>query len=226
MTFSLAARCSDTGMFGVSITSSSICVAARCAYARAGVGAVATQNVTDPRLGVLALDLLERGFSAPQTIRLLTEERPYIEHRQLTVVDDDGHVACHTGDRTLGRHASATGTACVAAGNLLADEDVPRAMIAAYEACDAGMHLTERLIRGLEAGLDAGGEEDTVHSAAVYVVDRRQWPLADLRVDWHDDDAIGELRRIWGRYEPQLESYLLRALRPEEAPSYGVKGDP
>ena len=61
MTFSLVARCPDTGMFGVAIASSSPAVAARCAYARAGVGAVASQNVTDPTLGPLALDLMDRG---------------------------------------------------------------------------------------------------------------------------------------------------------------------
>lgn len=225
MTFSLVARCPESGMMGITISSSSICVAARCVYARAGVGAVATQNVTDPRLGTLGLDLLERGFSAPQVIDQLTRERPWIEHRQLTVVDDDGHVACFSGGHTLGRHATATGTACAAAGNLLADEGVAGAMVSAYEAAGTDGHLAERLVRALKAGLDAGGEEDTVHSAAVYVVERRQWPVVDLRVDWHDEDPIGELQRLWKRYESEVTPYLTRALNPSEAPSYGVKGD-
>lgn len=225
MTFSLAAWCPRTGQIGLTIASSSICVAARCAYVRANVGAVATQNVTDPRLGALGLDLLARGYLAPQVLDALRRERPWIEHRQLTVVDADGHVACFSGERTLGRHATASGEGCVAAGNLLADEGVPGAMVAAYEAAGTELHLAERLVRALEAGLAAGGEEDTVHSAAVCVCDRREWPVVDLRVDWHDDDVIGELRRLWTRYETQREPYVTRALRPAEAPSYGVKGN-
>ena len=68
MTFSLVARCAETGMFGMAISSSSPAVAARCAYARAGVGAVASQNVTDPRLGPATLDLMERGRSARDAV--------------------------------------------------------------------------------------------------------------------------------------------------------------
>ncbi|MDF2763207.1 MAG: hypothetical protein K0S81_185 [Rhodospirillales bacterium] len=64
MTFSLVGRCAQTGMFGVVVTSSSVCVASRCAWARAGVGAAATQNITDPRLGKLGLDLLQQGHGA------------------------------------------------------------------------------------------------------------------------------------------------------------------
>ena len=70
MTFSLVARCAETGMFGLAISSSSPAVAARCAYARAGVGAVASQNVTDPLLGPLALDFMENGMSAVEAIEL------------------------------------------------------------------------------------------------------------------------------------------------------------
>ena len=68
MTFSLVARCAETGMFGLAISSSSPAVAARCSFARASIGAVASQNVTDPTLGPLALDLMEGGLSAPETI--------------------------------------------------------------------------------------------------------------------------------------------------------------
>ena len=68
MTFSISARCPDTGMFGIAVSSSSPCVAARCAHARAGVGAVATQNVTDPRLGPKGLDLMASGLSAADAL--------------------------------------------------------------------------------------------------------------------------------------------------------------
>ncbi|HSF95655.1 MAG TPA: DUF1028 domain-containing protein, partial [Thermohalobaculum sp.] len=71
MTFSIAARCSETGMFGIAVSSSSPAVAARCAHARAGVGAVASQNITDPALGTRALDLMALGARAPEAITIL-----------------------------------------------------------------------------------------------------------------------------------------------------------
>jgi uncharacterized Ntn-hydrolase superfamily protein len=225
MTFSLVARCAATGMFGVAVTSSSPCVASRCGtWARAGVGAVATQNVTDPRLGHLGLSLLAQGFGAPAVLARLIEGGAYPEYRQLTVVDQDGRTAHHSGAKTLGRHAVAEGPGCVAAGNLLADVGVPHAMIAAHEAATSA-HLAERLVGALEAGLRAGGETSPVRSAGIYVVDRQVWPICDLRVDWHDT-PIAELRAVWEVYRPQMADYLTRAIDPTRAPSYGVPGDP
>src|SRR4051794_30708696 len=120
-------------MFGVAVTSSSPCVASRCGtWARAGIGAVATQNITDPRLGYLGLELLQQGFGANATLARLVEAGAFPEYRQLTVVDMDGRTAHHSGARTLGRHAAHEGAGCVAAGNLLKTEDVPAAMVAAH----------------------------------------------------------------------------------------------
>ena len=68
MTFSLVARCEETGMLGTAVTSSSPAVAARCSYTRSGVGAVSSQNVTDPSLGTQSLNLLEEGLSASEVI--------------------------------------------------------------------------------------------------------------------------------------------------------------
>ena len=83
MTFSLVARCADTGMFGVAISSSSPAVAARCSYARAGVGAVASQNITDPTLGPLALDLMQGGMGAGEAISGVKDLGKFIEYRQV-----------------------------------------------------------------------------------------------------------------------------------------------
>ena len=87
MTFSLVARCERTGMFGVAISSSSPAVAARCSYARAGVGAVASQNVTDPTLGPLTLDLMESGLSAADAVAEVKRRGAFIEYRQVLAVD-------------------------------------------------------------------------------------------------------------------------------------------
>ncbi len=210
-------------MFGASIASSSVCVASRCVWARAGVGVVLTQNVTDPGLGAQGLTLLAQGRGAQATLKALIEAGAFPEHRQLAVVDVDGRVAHHSGAETLGAHGVATGDGCVAAGNLLADGSVPRAMVDAF-AAEPGEHLAERLLKGLEAGLEAGGEAGEVRSAGLYVVDRHVFPIADLRVDWHDA-PIAELRRLWAVYAPQMADYLTRALDPTAAPSFGVPGD-
>jgi uncharacterized Ntn-hydrolase superfamily protein len=224
MTFSLVARCAKTAMFGVVVTSSSPCVASRCGtWARAGVGAVATQNVTDPRLGYLGLALLQQGHGAVSAMAALVAAGAYPEHRQLTIVDQDGRTAHHSGAKTLGRNTVAEGRGCIAAGNLLANTGVPGAMAAAFEAA-AAEHLAERLVSALEAGLAAGGEAGPVRSAGVYVVDRHVWPICDLRVDWHDA-PVAELRRVWTVYRPQMDDYLTRAIDPTRAPSYGVPGD-
>lgn len=223
MTFSITARCPRTGMLGIAISTSSICVASRCVWARAHAGAIATQNITDPRLGSLGLDLMARGFGAQATLEQIVKAGPYPEYRQLAVVDSWGGIAHHTGAKALGNNTVATGPSCVAAGNLLKSTAVPQAMVDGFLS-HPDEHLAERLVQGLEAGVAAGGEVGPVRSAGVYVVDRYPWPIADLRVDWHDT-PIAELRRIWGLYRPQMADYLMRALDPTKAPSYNVPGD-
>jgi len=222
MTLSLVGRCSATGMLGGVITSSSICVASRCLYTRAGVGAALTQNVTDPALGDKMLDLLESGADANTVISQVVAEADYMAWRQLVLLDSGGNSAIHTGAKALGKHASAQGKQCAAAANLLADEQVPQAMVTAFE--QSSGHLALRLITALEAGIKAGGEAGPERSAGVQVVHKVSWPIVDLRVDW-DDDPIPKLRTIWNEYQPQLEPYVTRALNPEAAPSYGVPGD-
>jgi len=223
VTFSLAGRDAATGTFGTVVASSSPCVAARCAPARAGVGAVASQNVTDPSLGPRLLSLLADGASAESALATVTADAPFIDFRQLTVVDGSGRTAIWSGARTLGTNADARGVDCIAAGNLLDNEGVPAAMVAAFEA-SAGEQIVERLVRALEAGLAAGGEAGPVRSCGLVAVDRVSWPIADLRVDWHDA-PIAELRSLWSVWEPQMQDYVTRALDPTTAPSYGVPGD-
>lgn len=225
MTFSIVGRCGQTGMFGVAITTSSICVGARCPHARAGVGAVASQNITNPALGPDLLDRLERGQTARQALGDLLRNLDNADFRQLLVIDNQGNTACHTGRNILGIHAQAGGSDCFAAGNLLANEDVPSAMTGRFADLD-GSHLGERLLDSLQAGLNAGGEMGNVHSAALLVVDAQPFPLVDLRVDWDDQDPVRSLWRLWRDYRPQMQDYLVRAIRPADAPSYGVPGDP
>ncbi|MGB0844232.1 MAG: DUF1028 domain-containing protein [Alphaproteobacteria bacterium] len=224
MTFSLAGRCAKTGMFGVAITTSSICVGARCPHTRAGVGAVATQNVTDPNLAKLVLDQMEAGLTAEAAIASIVKDREHISFRQLTAVDVKGSTAQFTGDNILGTNAISQADNCIAAGNLLSSTAVVKAMTDGFEA-NPDDHLAKRLLTGLRAGVDVGGEEGPVHSAGLIVSDKMPFPLVDLRVDWHDTDPIGELEKLWLAYEPQMLAYLTRAQNPSDAPSYGVAGD-
>lgn len=223
MTFSIAARCVETGMLGIVVSSSSPAVAARCAHARAGVGAFGTQNITDPRLGPAGLDLMAKGASAEEAIATLKQIAPHIAFRQLIAVDSKGGTAAHSGDHTLGTHATAQALNVVAAGNLLRDEEIPAKMVAAFQRAQG--HLGDRLLTAMEAAIAAGGEEGPVHSAGMLIARDVPWPIADLRVDWSDGDPIAELRRLWGIYQPQLEDYVTRALNPTAAPSFGVPGD-
>jgi len=223
MTFSLVARCADTGMFGVAISSSSPAVAARCSYARAGVGAVASQNVTDPTLGPLTLDLMEQGLSAAEAIEQIAKRGRFIEYRQVLAVDAEGDTAIHSGPNSLGIWTQAQAADVASGGNLLDNEGVPQAIVDGF--LDASGHLGDRLIAAMRAGLAAGGEAGPVHSACMMLVDKVAWPVADLRCDWTEDCPIEMVATAWDVYKPQLEAYVQRALDPREAPSYGVPGD-
>lgn len=224
MTFSIAGRCARTGMFGVGVTTSSIAVGARCPHARAGAGAVATQNITDPTYGPRILDLLAQGLDAERALARALDGQPFTDYRQITVVDKAGGTAVHSGAKVLGTNAIERRQDCVAAGNLLKTVRVPAAMADAF-AANAERHLAERLLRALEAGLAAGGEEGTIHSACLIVADKLPFPLVDLRCDWDDANPIAVLRKLWTDYAPQMQAYVDRAVNPAVAPSYGVPGD-
>ncbi len=224
MTFSVVARCQTTGMFGVAISSSSPAVAARCAFARNGVGAVASQNITDPALGSRALELMQLGASAEQAVEILKSSGEFMEYRQVLAVDRSGGSAIHSGSNSLGIFAEARAKNVVSAGNLLDNDKVPKTIVNAFTG-SAG-HLGDRLISAMQAGLAAGGEAGPVHSAGLLIVDQVMWPVAELRCDWIENDCpIANVAKAWAVYKPQLDDYVQRALNPTEAPSYGVPGD-
>jgi uncharacterized Ntn-hydrolase superfamily protein len=223
VTFSLLGRCERTGRLGMVISSSSPAVAARCAWARPGVGVAGTQNITDPRLGRALLDALERTGAPRPALDEVVAAAPFAEHRQLAVLDTRGAAAVYSGRSSLGVHGDRIGEGCAAAGNLLADASVLDAMTDAFVR-GADLDLGDRLIAALRAAAEAGGEAGPVRSAGLLMIGDVAWPVADLRVDWHDD-PIAELARVWDVYKPQLEDYVTRALDPSTAPAYGVPGD-
>ena len=217
MTYSIIARCPKTNAFGIAITSSSICVASRCAWV-GPLGAVTTQNVTDPALGPTGLALLRQGPGAGAVLDLLLAGTPEREWRQISVIDRYGRHAVHSGAQALPIANCAEGEGCVALGNLLASPDVPACMLAAYNEA-VGADFPERLLRALEAGLAAGGETGDERAAGLHVAQIYDWPVVDLRVDWHDE-PIAELRNLWTLYAPQRAAYESRARAPSAAPSF------
>jgi uncharacterized Ntn-hydrolase superfamily protein len=223
MTFSIAARCPETGQFGIAISSSSIAVGARCPWLLPGVGAVSTQNITLPSLGPETLALMEQGLAPAEALDKALTRNGYSQYRQITAIDHLGRTAHFSGSETLGNHNAVSGEQCVAAGNMLADRAVIEAMVEAYEHGEG--QLTYRLLTAMKAAIAAGGEAGPVHSAAVVVVGELTWPIINLRVDWADHDPIGQLEKLWDAYRPQVQDYIDRALAPDKSPGYGVAGD-
>jgi len=213
MTFSIAAHCPLSGMFGAATTTRNIAVGGRCIFARAGTGAVITQHVTDPGLGHRGLASLARGRTARHVIDDLVAENPTIAWRELAVVDGGGSTAHYHGERVTSIHGAWAGEGCVAIGNGLADRGVPEAMGRAFEAA-VGAPLAERLLGGLEAGLAAGGMVEPLATAALLVVDKDVFPLVDLRIDM-DPRPLVELHALWRAYEPMVDYFRDRAVDPD-----------
>jgi uncharacterized Ntn-hydrolase superfamily protein len=222
VTYTLIAHCPETGKLGIGITTYSLAVGGYCPVIRGRTGAVSTQAFVNLKLGRLALRLLEDGFGPAKVLADLATDDAKFAYRQVGIVDADGGAVAHTGPETLAWSGHIARDGFVAMGNVLAGEQVVAAMAEAFEA-NSGEDLDERLLRALEAGRDAGGQEaaDGTHlperSAAVIVHGHREWGELDLRVDAHPK-AVEELRRIHGLYKPYLPYYELRHWSPEETP--------
>jgi uncharacterized Ntn-hydrolase superfamily protein len=175
-TFSIAARCPHTGMFGVAVSTKVPAVGSICPFAKPGVGAIASQAWANPYIGIYGLRLLEQGWNAELVRDTLVSWDPDIQKRQFTVVDK-------------------TGDGYAAAGNMLVGAETVEAMADAFEKND-GVEFPERLLMALEAGQAAGGDKRGKQSAALYVVHQEEFPYADLRVDEHAD-PVAELRRVF-----------------------------
>lgn len=222
MTFSIVAR-DASGAFGSAICSSSPAVAARCITLLGGVGAVNSQNITDPRLGLLVLKQVQTGASAIDALEAVTGLTKNIEYRQLLVVDTEGRSAAFSGRRALGIYGHATGDGVAAGGNMLAKSAIPQLMIDTFMTTTGEIEV--RLLAAMKAAISAGGEAGPVHSAGLSVVRDAGWSVTDLRVDWTEGQPIIELEMLLERWLPQRDDYVTRGLNPESAPSYGVPGD-
>jgi uncharacterized Ntn-hydrolase superfamily protein len=224
MTFSVAGYCSRTGMFGVAVSTSSLAVGSRCSWAKAKTGAALIQNYADPSLGPIALQELSEGKDAQATIDHLVSVGHGIAWRQIMVVDGRGGTAYFNGDNCGDINRCAETTHCVSGGNILATAEVAQATVDGFDASDPSLHLGERLLLALEAGLAEGGEENPERSAHLLVVDDLGWPPVDLRVDLHKE-PVAELRRVWESFQPEMMGFVARAADPAAAPKHGEGED-
>ena len=206
-TFSIVAFDPDTQELGIAVQSKFLGVGAVVPWAKAGVGAIATQSFANTTWGPRGLELLAGGRSAQETIDELVKEDRGRDRRQVGIVGAKGDAATFTGAQCMEWAGGLTGEHFCVQGNILAGEAVVEAMAKGFEE-SVGEDLGERLIDALAAGQAAGGDKRGMQSAALYVVregggyaglnDRYR----DLRVDDHEQ-PIDELRRIY-RLHKQL----------------------
>jgi len=200
-TFSIAARDPSTGDLGVAVQSKFLAVGSIVPWARAGVGAIATQAALNAAYGVEGLHLLASGWTAQETVKQLVSMDSEAGQRQLLVVDAAGRAEAYTGNQCYewAGHLVGDGYAC--AGNILVGRATVEAMAQAFERT-AGA-LAARLVAALAAGQAAGGDRRGQQSAAVLVVRSaggyaaRTDRYVDLRVDDHSQ-PISELQRLLG----------------------------
>lgn len=214
MTFAIAARCAETGRFGVGIATRAVAVSSRCPFIAPGLGLVVTMARTDPRLGPLGLNLLRLGYSAQRVLDELAASDPGIEHRQVCVIDRDGNAVARTGGNNRNWSGALVERNVVAMGNNLTSEKTAQAMREAWHGA-AGQVLEERLLRAIEAGRNAGGQNGGQRSAGVHSYDREVYAYVDLRVDMHAE-PVGELRRIYDEHKPLIPYYYGRPGQPDE----------
>lgn len=202
-TFSIVAYDPATRDLGVAVQSKFFGVGSVVPYAKARVGAVATQSYANVKYGPEGLALLAAGKGARDTVKQLTDADARRDHRQLGVVDASGNVAAYTGAKCNAWAGHIEGKNFAVQGNILASEEVVKAMAKAFEAAqkELGSELADWLMAALQAGQDAGGDKRGQQSAALLVVrdqagyDGSHDRYIDLRVEDHAE-PIKELARL------------------------------
>jgi len=206
-TFSIVARDSVTGDIGVAVQSHYFSVGPIVPWAEPGVGAVATQSLVEVSYGPKGLQMMRDGRTAPQALRDLLAQDQYRDVRQVAMIDDDGNVAVHTGEKCIPDAGDHAGAQYSVQANLMSNKTIWPAMARAYETATGD--LPARLIAALEAGQRAGGDIRGQQSAAIIVVrgkrSARPWSdrILDLRVEDnpHPIDELKRLVNLWRAYK-------------------------
>lgn len=206
MTWSIVARDTQSGSFGVIVTTKFFAVGALCPFAAGGVGAVSTQAFVNVTYGPRGLRLLADGVPAPQVIDALTAGDDGRGHRQVHAVDKDGRSAAWTGDACQEWAGHLVGDGYSVAGNLLAGADVVKASFDTY-AEGSAKPFADRLLDAMDAGQAQGGDRRGRQSAALVICTTEEYPWLSLRVDDHPDPLI-ELRRLYGEAGKDLLPFM------------------
>jgi uncharacterized Ntn-hydrolase superfamily protein len=199
MTYSIVARDPETGALGVAVQTCFFAVGASVTWARAGVGAVATQSFGDPSYGPRGLDALAGGADAADAIRAAQAFDESPEMRQIGCVSASGTSASFTGELCIAEAGDVQGDGYAVQANMMASATVWPAMAQAYETATGP--FARRLLAALYAGEGEGGDARGQMSAAMLIVgpDRPDVPgrgvLCDLRVD-AADQPLDELARL------------------------------
>jgi uncharacterized Ntn-hydrolase superfamily protein len=206
MTFSIVARCAQSGALGVAVSSAVPAVGAMCPYVRPGVGAVSTQSWVNPYLAIKALDLLAAGRSVRDTLDNVLGTDAQAELRQIGIVAANGEALSWTGKQCTDWAGERTGPGYAIQGNMLTGPDTLDAMQAAFMR-SIGMKFEERLLLTLEAGQAAGGDSRGQQSASLIVYRDEPYPYLDVRVDEHPN-PVRELRRVYGVAVAQVLPFI------------------
>jgi uncharacterized Ntn-hydrolase superfamily protein len=200
LTYSIVARDPKTGQLGVAVQSHYFSVGSVVTWARAGVGAVATQSMVEISYGPLGLELMASGKSAKEALDSLLKTDPKAETRQVGMVDSKGVVSTHTGEKCIDFAGHSAGEQFSCQANLMGNDTVWGAMDRAYVQ-SSDLEFPERLVRTLEAAEEAGGDARGRQSSAILVVSGQVYAnpwmgrILELRVEDHRE-PIQELKRI------------------------------
>jgi uncharacterized Ntn-hydrolase superfamily protein len=194
MTWSIIARDSATGQFGIAVATKFFAVGARVPHIAPGRGGVATQALVNPYYGIDGVKLLEDGQSPQDIVAALLATDDGRESRQLHIMDAQGRIAAHTGKDCVDWSGHVAGDGFSIAGNMLAGPAVLDETAKAYRA-SAKLPFVQRLIAAMQAGEAAGGDKRGKQSAALLINDGEEWSALDLRVDDHLD-PLAELARL------------------------------
>jgi uncharacterized Ntn-hydrolase superfamily protein len=198
-TYSIVARDGETGELGAAVQSHWFSVGANVIWAEPGIGAVATQSFIEPSYGPLGLQLMRSGKTAEQALTSLLAADAHENVRQVGMVDANGSVANHTGDKAIIEFCNLTGDGFAVQANLMWKPTVCSAMFDAFE--NAGGDLAERMLVALEAAQGEGGDVRGKQSVALLVVSgdisQPAWGgrIFDLRIEDHAE-PLAEMRRL------------------------------
>jgi len=212
-TFSIVARDPATGELGIAVQSKFLAVGAMVPWARAGAGAIATQANANLDYGELGLRLLEKGYSARETLSALLAMDEGREDRQIGIVDAQGNSAAFTGSLCHDWAGHITGPDFSCQGNILVSEATVQALADTFQ--NSAGPLSRRLVRCLDAAQNAGGDRRGRQSAALLVVQQGASyggyndVKVDLRVDDHPE-PIRELARLLELHELYFGETLVK----------------